>query len=87
MTKKVDVKQLRKGMFICGTGRKWILLFFRQKFLKSVDVIGSPEAKVIIKQYNDKTPVDRDSSNESHENNLYRIMMANVLKTTRSSYK
>jgi len=34
MTKKINVKQLRKGMFICGTDRKWIdMPFFRKKFL------------------------------------------------------
>lgn len=33
MTKKIDVTQLRKGMFICGTDRKWIEIpFFRRKF-------------------------------------------------------
>ncbi len=33
MIKKIDVTQLRKGMFICGTDRKWIEIpFFRRKF-------------------------------------------------------
>jgi hypothetical protein len=34
MNKKIEAKQLRKNMFICGTDRKWIdLPFLRQKFL------------------------------------------------------
>ncbi|MGZ5026480.1 MAG: DUF3391 domain-containing protein, partial [Methylobacter sp.] len=34
MTKRIHVRQLRKGMFICGTDRKWIETpFFRRKFL------------------------------------------------------
>jgi len=38
MTKKIDVTQLRKGMFICGTDRKWIdIPFFRKKFLITSD--------------------------------------------------
>lgn len=38
MTKKIDATQLRKGMFICGTDRKWIdIPFFRQKFLITSD--------------------------------------------------
>jgi len=38
MTKKIDVTQLRKGMFICGTDRKWIdIPFFRKKFLITTD--------------------------------------------------
>jgi hypothetical protein len=41
MTKKIDVKQLRENMFICGTDRKWLEIpFFRRKFLiTSVDQI------------------------------------------------
>ncbi len=38
MTKKINVKQLRVGMFICGTNRKWIdTPFFRPKFLITAD--------------------------------------------------
>lgn len=38
MTKKINVTQLRKGMFICGTDRKWIEIpFFRRKFLITSD--------------------------------------------------
>jgi len=93
MTKKIDVTQLRKGMFICGTDRKWIdIPFFRQKFLitsnkqintlreycefvyidteKGVDVISQPEVK--IEQHNDEISVERDSSKQSHEDNVYR---------------
>lgn len=34
MVKKITVEQLRKGMFLCGTDRKWIdLPFFRTSFL------------------------------------------------------
>lgn len=34
MTKRINVRQLRKGMFICGMDRKWIETpFFRRKFL------------------------------------------------------
>ena len=84
--KKVDVTAVQKGLFVCATDRKWRLPFFRPKILKSVDVISRPEAKAIIGQDNDKAIVDCDRSKPSRENNLYRIMMANVLKTTRSSY-
>ena len=38
MIKKIDVTQLRIGMFICGTDRKWIdIPFFRRKFLITSD--------------------------------------------------
>ncbi|MGZ5052918.1 MAG: HD-GYP domain-containing protein [Methylobacter sp.] len=34
MIKEISTKQLRKGMFVCGTDRKWIdIPFFRRKFL------------------------------------------------------
>ena len=38
MIKEISVKQLRKGMFICSTDRKWIdIPFFRRKFLITSD--------------------------------------------------
>ncbi|QSB00618.1 DUF3391 domain-containing protein [Methylomonas sp. EFPC1] len=38
MVKKININQLRKGMFVCGTDRKWIdTPFFRTKFLISSD--------------------------------------------------
>ncbi|MDP1541470.1 MAG: HD-GYP domain-containing protein [Moraxellaceae bacterium] len=38
MIKQINVRQLRKGMFICGTDRKWIEIpFFRRKFLITSD--------------------------------------------------
>ena len=38
MNKNINVTQLRKGMFICGTDRKWIEIpFFRRKFLITTD--------------------------------------------------
>ena len=38
MLKKININQLQKGMFICGTDRKWIdLPFLRTKFLVSSD--------------------------------------------------
>lgn len=107
MIKKIDVTQLRKGMFICGTERKWMLPFFHRKFIitsdkqintlraycefvvidtkKGVDVISRAEAE--IEQYHNETTIEIDRSKQIHENNLYRIMIENVLKTTRSSYE
>ncbi|WP_446808210.1 HD-GYP domain-containing protein [Methylomonas sp. 2BW1-5-20] len=38
MVKEININQLRKGMFVCGTDRKWIdLPFLRAKFLVSSD--------------------------------------------------
>ncbi|MEE7624955.1 HD-GYP domain-containing protein [Methylobacter sp. Wu8] len=38
MIKKINVKQLQKGMFICGTDRKWVdIPIFRRKFLINLD--------------------------------------------------
>ena len=38
MVKKININQLRKGMFVCGTDRKWIdTPFFHTKFLISSD--------------------------------------------------
>ncbi|OQW70296.1 MAG: hypothetical protein BVN35_18080 [Proteobacteria bacterium ST_bin11] len=38
MVKKININQLRKGMFVCGTDRKWIdTPFFRTKFLIASD--------------------------------------------------
>ncbi|MBD9360454.1 HD-GYP domain-containing protein [Methylomonas fluvii] len=38
MVKKININQLRKGMFVCGTDRKWLdTPFFRTKFLISSD--------------------------------------------------
>ncbi|MCQ8119302.1 DUF3391 domain-containing protein [Methylomonas rosea] len=38
MVKKININQLRKGMFVCGTDRKWIdIPFFRTKFLITSD--------------------------------------------------
>ena len=43
MPTKIDIKQLRQNMFICGTDRKWLdLPFFRRKFLiTSADQINT----------------------------------------------
>ena len=95
MIKKIDVTQLRIGMFICGTDRKWIdIPFFRRKFQitsdkqinvfrahckfvdidteKGVDVISRPEAPTTIELHNDEASVEKGSSKQSHEHNLYR---------------
>ena len=38
MVKKIEIHQLRKGMYLCGTDRKWIdLPFFRSNFLVKSD--------------------------------------------------
>jgi HD-GYP domain-containing protein (c-di-GMP phosphodiesterase class II) len=38
MIKEINVKQLRKGMYICGTDRKWVdIPFYRRKFLIKFD--------------------------------------------------
>lgn len=38
MIRKINVKKLRKGMFICGMDRKWMdIPFFRKKFLITSD--------------------------------------------------
>jgi hypothetical protein len=56
MIKKIDVKQLRKNMYICGTDRKWIdLPFFRQKFL-----ITSSDQINTIKEYCKIVYIDTD---------------------------
>lgn len=56
MIKKINVTQLRKGMFICGTDRKWIEIpFFRRKFL-----ITSNEQINTLREYCESVVIDTE---------------------------
>lgn len=45
------------------------------------------EGKAIIEKNSKETFAGYDSCKQGYEYNLYKIMLANILKTTRSSYK
>lgn len=54
MVKTININQLRKGMFVCGTDRKWMdIPFFRTKFL-----IGSDKQINKLKEYCQTVSID-----------------------------
>ena len=83
MTKKINVKQLRNNMFICGTDRKWIdMPFLRQKFLitsnQQIDAlreycefvyIDTEKGADVISQPEAKTIIDQLNETTSVDSN------------------
>lgn len=73
MTKKINVTQLRKGMFICSTDRKWINIpFFRRKFLitstKQIDTLREYCKFVYIDTAKGVDVISRPEANNKQHN-------------------
>ena len=69
MIKRIAITQLRKGMFICGTDRKWIdIPFFRRKFLiTSTDQINTLRAYCQTVLIDTQKGLDLIKQPENHE--------------------